>query len=251
MLAQADFQRALALALGEFAAAWTIVGDCVPVDRVDASHWGSGPQSFQVTLRHRVTGQLKVLGRRATYEPGASVHPAVALPLIGAYRHGNPEPIHRYLEEIGVAAVTAADTTRFFHRTIASSRASSAEPADALTARLAVVAAVSEPRGASSVGEVDAAVAELASQPQRTGTSRSRSLSVRKPKRPSLPTIGSHAPREIPSPPPPTIRPSGRVPPTTEPRRPMLGRLRRELQIWYWRRAASSGQDKDKWHERD
>ena len=47
------------------------------------------PQSFQVTLRHRVTGHLKVLGRRVTYEPGASVHPAVALSLIGAYRHGN------------------------------------------------------------------------------------------------------------------------------------------------------------------
>jgi hypothetical protein len=62
MLAQADFQRALALALGEFAEAWTIVGECAPVDRFDASHWGSGPQSFQVTLRHRVTGHLKVLG---------------------------------------------------------------------------------------------------------------------------------------------------------------------------------------------
>ena len=46
MLAQADFQRALALALGEFAPAWTIVGECSPVDRLDASHWGSGPQSF-------------------------------------------------------------------------------------------------------------------------------------------------------------------------------------------------------------
>jgi len=104
MLAQADFQRALALALGEFAPAWAIVGDCAPVDRFDASHWGSGPQSFQVTLRHRVTGHLKVLGRRVAYEPGATVHPAVALSLVGAYRHGNSEPIRTYLEEIGVAA---------------------------------------------------------------------------------------------------------------------------------------------------
>ena len=230
MLAQADFQSALALALGEFAAAWTIVGDCAPVDRFDANHWGSGPQSFQVTLRHRVTGHLKVLGRRATYEPGASVHPAVALTLIGAYRHGNPEPIRRYLEEIGVAAVAAADTTRFFHRTIASSSVSSTEPADMRPARLAVVA-VSEPGAASSVSEVDEAGAAIASQPQRTGTSRS--------------------PHEIPPPALPTIRRSGRVPPTTGPRRPMLGRLRRELQIWYWRRAASSDPDKDKWHERD
>lgn len=246
MLAQADFQRALALALGEFAAAWTIVGDCAPVDQFDASHWGSGPQSFQVTLRHRVTGHLKVLGRRATYEPGASVHPAVALSLIGAYRHGNPEPIRRYLEEIGVAVVTAADPTRFFQRPIASSRVSSAETADAR----AVVATVSEPRAASSVSEVDEALAEIASQPQRTGTSRPWSLSIRKPKLPSLPTIGAHAPHEIP-PPPPTISRGRRVPSTAEPRRPMLGRLRRELQIWYWRRAASNDPDKDKWHERD
>src|SRR5258707_1260437 len=104
MLAQADFQRALALALGEFAEAWTIVGECAPVDRFDASHWGSGPQTFQVTLRHRVTGHLKVLGRRVTYEPGASAHPAVALSLIGAYRHGNAEPIRRDFEEVGGAA---------------------------------------------------------------------------------------------------------------------------------------------------
>ena len=93
MLAQADFQRALTLALGEFAPAWAIVGDCSPVDRADATHWGSGPQSFQVTLRHRVTGHLKVLGRRTAHQPGATVHPAVALSLIGAYRHGNSEPI--------------------------------------------------------------------------------------------------------------------------------------------------------------
>src|SRR5439155_1280053 len=86
MLAQADFQRALALALGELAPAWTIVGECSPVDRLDASHWGSGPQSFQVTLRHRVTGHLKVLGRRTSYEPTASLHPAVARSLIGGPR---------------------------------------------------------------------------------------------------------------------------------------------------------------------
>ena len=108
MLAQADFQRALALALGELAPAWTIVGECSAVDRLDANHWGSGPHNFQVTLRHRVTGDLKALGRRVSYEPTASVHPAVALSLIGAYRHGNPEPLRRYLEEIGVAAAAPA-----------------------------------------------------------------------------------------------------------------------------------------------
>src|SRR5262245_56548535 len=118
MLAQADFQRALALALGELAPAWTIVGECSPVDQLDASHWGSGPHSFQVTLRHRVPGNLKVLGRRASYEPVASVHPAVALSLIGAYRHGNPEPLRRYLEEVGIApaAPTVSEPSHFFRR---------------------------------------------------------------------------------------------------------------------------------------
>src|SRR5437773_4262289 len=130
MLSLADLERALALALGEFGPAWKIVGDCAPVDPFDPSHWDSGSQSFQVTLRHRVTGHLKVLGRRVAYEPSASVHPAVALSLIGAYRHGNAEPIRRYFEEIGVAAVTAADTTHFFSRPTAapSSHASADEP---------------------------------------------------------------------------------------------------------------------------
>jgi hypothetical protein len=249
MLAQADFQRVLALALGEFAEAWTIVGECAPVDRFDASHWGSGPQSFQVTLRHRVTGHLKVLGRRVTYEPGASVHPAVALALIGAYRHGNAEPIRRYFEEIGVAAVTAADTTQFFSRPAAapSSRAAADEPLEVLASRYAVGAAMSGPRAASSVSEIDEPDAASSGLPHRPAASRPWNLGLRKPKSP--PAAGGQAPPEIR--PAPAITRSLRVPPGVETRTPMLGRLRRELQIWYWRRGAGSGQDKEKWHARD
>jgi hypothetical protein len=248
MLAQADFQRALALALGEFAEAWTIVGECAPVDRFDASHWGSGPQSFQVTLRHRVTGYLKVLGRRVTYEPGASVHPPVALSLIGAYRRGNAEPIRRYFEEIGVAAVTAADTTHFSSRPAAAppSHASADERLEVLASGYAVGAAISEPRAASSVSEIDEADTASGGLPQRTAASRPWSLGLRKPKSPAS---GGQAPPEIR--PAPAIRRSLRVPPGVETRTPMLGRLRRELQIWYWRRGAGSGQDKEKWHARD
>ena len=249
MLAQADFQRALALALGEFAEAWTIVGECAPVDRVDASHWGSGPQSFQVTLRHRVTGYLKVLGRRVTYEPGASVHPPVALSLIGAYRRGNAEPIRRYFEEIGVAAVTAAGATRFPSRPAAtpSSHASADESLEVLASGYAVGAAMSEPRAASSISEIDEADAANSGLPQRTAASRPWSLGLRKPKSPAA--VGGQAPPEIR--PVPAIRRSLRVPPGVETRTPMLGRLRRELQIWYWRRGAGSGQDKEKRHARD
>ena len=234
MLAQADFQRALTLALGEFAPAWAIVGDCSPVDRADATHWGSGPQSFQVTLRHRVTGHLKVLGRRVAYEPGASVHPAVALSLIGAYRHGNPEPIRRYFEEIGVAAVAAGDASHFFERSspAPSPRAVSAQ---AGPGGVAVAAMISEPRAAASVSEV----VETDTRPEAGGASRSWSLGIRKSV--SLPT----------SPPPPIIKRSARGPSGDGRRRPMLGRLRRELAIWYWRRGAGSSQDKDKGHARD
>jgi hypothetical protein len=234
MLAQADFHRALALALGEFAEAWTIVGECAPVDRFDASHWGSGPQSFQVTLRHRVTGHLKVLGRRVAYEPGASVHPAVALSLIGAYRHGNAEPIRQYFEEIGVAAVAARDFSHFFERSspAPSSRAVSAQ---AVPAGTAVADLVSEPRAAASVSEV----VETDSRPPGNGASRSWNLGFRKPV--SLPT----------SPPSPIVKRSVRGPSGDGRRRPMLGRLKRELAIWYWRRGAGSSQDKDKGHARD
>ena len=45
------------------------------------------------------------------------------------------------------------------------------------------------------------------------------------------------------------LRRSMRMPQAPEARKPMLGRLRRELQIWYWRRAAGNGQDKS--HARD
>jgi hypothetical protein len=55
-----------------------------------------------------VTGHLKVLGRRVTYEPNASLHRAVPFSLIEAYRRGNPEPVRRYLEEIGVSSPAAS-----------------------------------------------------------------------------------------------------------------------------------------------
>jgi hypothetical protein len=249
MLAQADFQRTFSLALGELAPAWTIVGDCAPVDRFDASHWGSGPLSFQVTLRHRVTGHLKVLGRRTAYEPGATVHPAVALSLIGAYRHGNSEPLRVYLEEVGVAAGVAIDAARFFGRpsTAPSARASSAEPLEILAAGLAVAPPISATSATSIVGEVDSLEGEIERAPRRTAAARSWIL---KPRWPSLLTVGSRAARdEMPAPPRPPLRRKVHVPPPAETRRPMLGRLRRELQIWYWRRAAGSGSDK--WHARD
>ncbi len=248
MLAQADFQRALGLALGEFAPAWTIVGECSAVDRLDASHWGSGPQSFQVTLRHRVTGHLKVLGRRASYEPGATVHPAVALSLIGAYRHGNPEPIRRYLEEVGVAATASAgDATHFFQRpaTAPSPSASASESAERRSAVLAVAASISAPPAGSAVGSGDVDT-ELDEPPRRS--SKPWSLTIRKTREPMLPIDTSPPPREV-------VVPSALDPvrsavatATVEARKSRVGRFRRELELWYWRRGAHG---KEKPHARD
>jgi hypothetical protein len=189
-----------------------------------------------------VTGHLKVLGRRVAYEPGASVHPAVALSLIGAYRHGNPEPIRGYFEEIGIAV--AGEATSFFQRPSGARtlRASVTGAAESVPAGLAMAAAISEPRAAAAASEVGE------SSPDG-GTSRSWSLSIRKSKSPTPPGIDAQAPRDLP--PAPPIRRSARMPSGAEPRKPMLGRLKRELEIWYWRRGASSGPDKEKWHARD
>ena len=240
MLAQADFQRALALALGELAPAWTIVGECSAVDRLDANHWGSGPHSFQVTLRHRVTGDLKALGRRVSYEPTASVHPAVALSLIGAYRHGNSEPLRRYLEEIGVAAAAPAvsEPSRFFHRPPAVLPPAEAlpEPATRAAASLAVAAGAA-PTAASAVGTDDDAESGL-DHPSRRAA-KPWSLSIRKAKSPAtLPVSRDVTPQPV-STPSRIVRGTAPV----ESRKPMLGRLRRELEIWYWRRGAG-GLDK-------
>ena len=256
MLAQADFQRALSLALGELAPGWTLVGDCAPVDSADASHWGSGPQSFQATLRHRVTGHVKVLGRRVVHEPGATVHPAVALSLIGAYRHGNSEPIRAFLEEIGVGSSGVTSAAHFFRRPAdaQSPQRAGAEPATVRATGLAVAAPIASSRRSTSVvDELGGAVS--------TETNRSWSL---RPKWPSRLTGGSRTPTESrePSEPralretraprvevatpvaQPSVRRTMRIPAASEGRRPMFGRLRRELQIWYWRRAAGNALDK-------
>lgn len=242
MLSLADLERALALALGEFGPAWKIIGDCAPVDPFDASHWDSGSQSFQATLRHRVTGHLKVLGRRVAYEPNASLHRAVALSLIEAYRHGNGEPIRRYLEEIGVAATIAGDTAHFFRRpaAVTSPSASSRAAAEVVEARVAVSAPSPDARNA--VGEDT----NIPRRTSRSGASTSRRPVVARPKWPGLSTVTSRWRRETPRPALPDAAGGTGVPAATvETRRPMLSRLKRELEIWQWRRAASSGDSKD------
>ena len=237
MLSLADLERALALALGEMGPAWKLVGDCAPVDPFDPSHWDSGSQSFQATLRHRVTGHLKVLGLRVAYEPGASLHRAVALSLIEAYRHGNPEPIRQYLEEIGVAVTTASDSAHFFRRpSVATSpSASSCAAAEVFEARVAV-----------------SADTDIPSRMSRARVSTSRSPIVARPKWRSLSTVTSRWRRETPRPvlPDASVGSGGRAA-TVESRSRMLSRLKRELKIWQWRRTAISGSARDTRTPRD
>ena len=237
MLSAADAERALALALGEFGPAWKIIGDCAPVDPFDPSHWDSGSQSIQVTIRHRVTGHLAVLGRRVAYEPGASLHRGVALSLIEAYRHGNGEPLRQYLEEIGVAATTAGDAAHFFRRpaVVTSPRVSNGVAAEVVEARVAVAAPGPDVRSAVSEDT------DIPTHTSRAGAWTSRRSIVARPRWPSLSTVGSRWRRATPRPAlPDAAGDSGGPVATVESRSRMLKRLKRELEIWQWRRSASS-----------
>ncbi len=112
----ADVRSSLALALEEFSPSWTLVGECPAVDVFDPSHWPAGTQSFQVTLRHRVTGRLKILGRRIVDPPSTDCHRGVALSLVETYRQGNAAPLRRYLEDVGVLGHAAPEAALFFRR---------------------------------------------------------------------------------------------------------------------------------------
>lgn len=109
-------EETLARALSELCPAWKIASDCSPVDPFDPSHWATDTQSCQVTLRHRVTGRLTVLGRRVADEPSTRLHRGVALSLIEAYGRGDANPLRRYLEDIGVAETVTRDAGHFFQR---------------------------------------------------------------------------------------------------------------------------------------
>ena len=176
-MVHADLQNALAQALGEFGPAWKIVSDCSPVDPLDPSHWAVGSQSFHVNLRHRVTGRLKVLGRRVAAEPSASLHRAVAHSLVDAYVHGNADPIRRYLEDIGVAAGTEHDAAHFFRRpaVVAAARAPTREVEELLSEARAPLARA--PLPAAETPRPALPVAALASGvPAATVESRGRIL---------------------------------------------------------------------------
>ena len=102
-----DAQRLFELALREFAPDWEISAKLVEVTLRDPHHWLSGIGTFGATLRHRTTGTVKVLGRRAGPEEGATFHRGISFVILEAYIERSIDPIWRYLQEIGIAQKVA------------------------------------------------------------------------------------------------------------------------------------------------
>ena len=103
MLPQPEAQQLFAHALTEFAPEWEIIVELKPITIRDRDHWLSGIGTFGVSLRHRPTGAIKVLGRRSGGAPDASYHRGVSFLVLQAYAVRSTDPIRRYLDEIGLA----------------------------------------------------------------------------------------------------------------------------------------------------
>jgi hypothetical protein len=102
MMPQVEAQRLLAQALGEFAPDWDIIAEPKPVTIRDRDHWLSGIGTFGATVRHRVSGTIKVLGRHGGGAPGATYHRGISFLVLQAYAERNTDPVRRYLEEVGL-----------------------------------------------------------------------------------------------------------------------------------------------------
>jgi hypothetical protein len=106
MLTRDEAHGLLRRALGEFAPEWDSMGSVNEVTSQDPDNWLSGIGTFGVTLQHRRSGSVKVLGRRTGPASSASVtyHRGISFLVLQAYRERNTDPVQRYLDEIGIAA---------------------------------------------------------------------------------------------------------------------------------------------------
>jgi hypothetical protein len=104
MLARQEAEQLLIRVLGEFAPDWELGSELTEVTIRDPEHWLSGIGTFGVTLRHRQTGAVKVLGRRSGLGGNATYHRGVSFLVLEAYADRNTDPIRRYLQEVGVAS---------------------------------------------------------------------------------------------------------------------------------------------------
>jgi hypothetical protein len=100
-----EAHRTFADALQEFAPDWEPLGDFRELTARDPDNWTSGMATFGTTVRHRMTGRLKVLGRRRGTERDATYHRGVSFLVLEAYRQRTTDPIRRYIEEVGLAAL--------------------------------------------------------------------------------------------------------------------------------------------------
>jgi hypothetical protein len=103
MLPQPEAQRLFDHALAEFAPDWEAIVDVKPITIRDRDAWLSGIGTFGVTLRHRPSGAIKVLGRRSGDVQAATYHRGISFLVLQAYGERNTDPIRRYMEEIGLA----------------------------------------------------------------------------------------------------------------------------------------------------
>jgi hypothetical protein len=106
MLTRDEAHGLLQRALVEFAPEWDPMGPVNEVTTRDPDNWLSGIGTFGVTLQHRRSGTVKVLGRRTGPVSGSSVsyHRGISFLVLQAYGERNTDPVRRYLDEIGVAA---------------------------------------------------------------------------------------------------------------------------------------------------
>lgn len=104
-------------ALRDLAPQWDPLGDFRELTARDPGNWTSGSGSYGATLRHRVTGALKVLGRRRG-PLQAHYHRGVSFLVLEAYRQRSTDPMRRYLEEVGLLEPRTAPTPgpRRLHR---------------------------------------------------------------------------------------------------------------------------------------
>lgn len=113
MLQRDQAHTLLEAALREFAADWDVIGECVEVTLRNPDHWLSGIGTFGCTLRHRGSGALKVLGRRAGDEPGAAYYRGLSFLVLEAYAERNTDPIRRFLDEVGILATPPRPLAQF------------------------------------------------------------------------------------------------------------------------------------------
>jgi hypothetical protein len=89
-------------AIAEFAPDWEVIGECTELTVREPDDWMSGSGSYGVTLQNRLTGALKLVGKRRGAHGTADCARGVSFRVLEAYGERNTDPIVRFLQEIGL-----------------------------------------------------------------------------------------------------------------------------------------------------